>query len=239
MSMHLAAGQSALDLIPFVAAAAAMPLFSIYNGTRIARAPDAPLIPRYAQTLARGAAVTLLLLGLWTYTGRPLARLGLDWPIGNIGLIMLGLVGVAAVILGAQLIFLGRVTKPNRIARFHAQIREIKILPRTTPELYVFLLVAGMAGVWEELLYRGFLLWFLEPYLTIWGAVAFSTAVFALGHIYQGWKGIPRAGGIGLLFAIGYVFSASLWWLIALHALVDLFGGLAAWRVLRMPAPPA
>lgn len=234
--MHLATGQNALDLIPFLAAVVVMPLVSIYNGSRIARAPDAPLIPRYAQTLARGVAVTLLVLGLWTYAGRPLDALGLDWPVGKIGLILLGLVGVATLILGAQIVFFNRVAKPSRIAAFRAAIREIKILPRTTNELLVFLLVASMAGVWEELLYRGFLLWFLEPYLTIWGAVALSTAVFALGHIYQGWKGIPRAGGIGLLFAIGYVFSASLWWLIALHALVDLFGGLAAWRVMRQPA---
>ena len=234
--MHLSAGQSALDLIPFAAAVVVMPLVSIYNGTRIAKAPDAPLIPRYAQTLARGVAVTLLLLGLWTYAGRPLASLGLDWPVSQIGLILLGVVGVATLILGAQIVFFSRIAKPSRIAALRATIREIKILPRTTGELLVFLLIAIMAGVWEELLYRGFLLWFLEPYLTIWGAVALSTAVFALGHIYQGWKGIPRAGGIGLLFAIGYVFSASLWWLIALHGLVDLFGGLAAWRVMRMPA---
>ena len=235
--MHLATGQNALDLIPFLAAVVVMPLVSIYNGSRIARAPDAPLIPRYAQTLARGVAVTLLLLGLWKYKGRPFDALGLDWPVSEIGLILLALVGLATVVLGAQIVFFSRVAKPSRLAAFRAQIREIKILPRTTNELLVFLLVAGMAGVWEELLYRGFLLWFLEPYLTIWGAVALSTAVFALGHIYQGWKGIPRAGGIGLLFAIGYVFSASLWWLIALHALVDLFGGLAAWRVMRTPPP--
>lgn len=235
--MHLAAGQNALDLIPFAAAVVVMPLVSIYNGTRIAKAPDAPLIPRYAQTLARGVAVTLLVLGLWTYAGRPLDALGLDWPVRETGLVLLGLVGLATLILGAQIVFFSRVAKPGRLAAFRAAIREIKILPRTTNELLVFLLVAIMAGVWEELLYRGFLLWFLKPYLTIWGAVALSTAVFALGHIYQGWKGIPRAGGIGLLFAIGYVFSASLWWLIALHALVDLFGGLAAWRVMRMPQP--
>ena len=233
--MHLAAGQSALDLIPFAAAVVVMPLVSIYNGTRIAKAPDAPLIPRYAQTLARGVFVTLLLLGLWKYAGRPFATLGLDWPVSEIGLILLGLVGLAMLVLGAQIVFFSRIAKPGRIAALRVQIREIKILPRTTPELLVFLLVACMAGVWEELLYRGFLLWFLAPYLTIWGAVALSTAVFALGHIYQGWKGLPRAGGIGLLFAIGYVFSFSLWWLIALHALVDLFGGLAAWRVMRLP----
>ncbi len=234
--MHLAAGQSPLDLVPFVLAVLVLPLFSIFNGRVIARAPDASLIPRYAQTIARGVIVTLLLLGLWRWTGRPLATLGLDIPVGESGLIMLGAVALAALVLGGQLVFLLKITKPARLAALRSQVRDLKILPRNTRELFVFLIVAMMAGIWEELLYRGFLLWFLEPYITLWGAAAVSTAVFALGHIYQGWKGLPRAGGLGLLFAVGYVFSGSLWWLIALHALIDLFGGLAAWRVMRLPA---
>jgi membrane protease YdiL (CAAX protease family) len=75
--------------------------------------------------------------------------------------------------------------------------------------------------------------------VSLWGAVVLSTAVFALGHVYQGWRGIPRAGFLGLLFAVGYVATASLWWLIALHALVDVYGGFVAWSVMRAPSPAA
>ena len=233
--MHLVAGQSVFDLIPFLLAVLVLPLVSVYSGARLDRKPGASLVPRYGRTIARGVAVTLFLFLLWALMGRPLAALGLDMPVRRIGLIMLGVVALAALVLAAQVIYLERLAKPARIASLRAQIKEIKILPRTTRELIVFLVVAVMAGIWEELLFRGFLLWFLTPYVTIWGAVLLSTAVFALGHIYQGWKGLPRSGGLGLLFAVGYALSGSLWWLIALHALVDIFGGLAAWKVSQMP----
>jgi membrane protease YdiL (CAAX protease family) len=39
------------------------------------------------------------------------------------------------------------------------------------------------------------------------------------------------------LFAIGFVATGSLWWLIAAHALIDLYGGLVAWSVMRVPPP--
>jgi membrane protease YdiL (CAAX protease family) len=71
------------------------------------------------------------------------------------------------------------------------------------------------------------------------GAVVLSTIVFAIGHLYQGWRGMLRAGGIGLAFAIWYVESGSLWWLMALHTLIDLFGGMLAWRLLRPEAARA
>lgn len=230
--MHIAAGQSYIDLIPFLLAVLVMPVLSVYGGRKIGT--ETPLMRRYGFTLLRGVAVTILLLLYWQALGRPLATLGLDMPVSMIGLAMLALVGVVAIVFVIQLLRLPRTIKPEQLERLRTQIREIRILPRTTPELLVFLLVAIMAGIWEELLFRGFLIWFLTPYATVWGAVILSTVVFALGHLYQGWKGIPRSGGIGLLLAIGYVLSGSLWWLMALHALVDLFGGIAAWRATRL-----
>ena len=102
-------------------------------------------------------------------------------------------------------------------------------------------LEAQVAGIWEELLFRGFLIWFLAPYAGVVGAVAISTLAFGLGHAYQGWRGIPRTGVIGLILAAAYVAGGSLWWVMAAHALLDLYGGLLAWRISRMPeaAPPA
>lgn len=233
--MLLAAGQSPLDLIPLVLAIAVLPLFSAWNGRRIGRDPGAPLIPRYWETIARGGAMAALVFALWWHLDRPFAWLGLGLPVAGTNLYLLLLIGAAgfglALIIRAQLAT--RRLTPERAEQLRAQMREIKILPRTTPEFLVFLIVAAMAGFWEELVFRGFLFWFLAPYLTLWGAVAFSTAIFAFGHVYQGWKGLPRAGGLGLLFAVGYVLTGSLWWLMALHALVDFVGGFVGWTVMR------
>ena len=236
--MPLASGQSPADLAVFALAVGILPLVSIFRGRRIGQDPAGPLIPSYWLTIARGAAVTVLVLGLWRLTGRPLDALGLATPAGA-GLYCFAIVGILAFVMAGQIVFFDRIVKPGRLAKLRSQLPEMKILPRNGRELAVFLLVAVTAGIWEELLYRGFLIWFLAPYATLWGAVALSTAVFALGHVYQGWRGLPRSGFLGLLFALGYVASGSLWWLIALHALIDVYGGLVAWSVMRGPVPAA
>ena len=42
-------------------------------------------------------------------------------------------------------------------------------------------------------------------------------------------------GVIGLILAVAYIASGSLWWVMAVHALLDLYGGLLAWRISQMP----
>ena len=113
-------------------------------------------------------------------------------------------------------------------------MEELKITPRTRNELLLFVLVAITAGVWEELLYRGFFIWFLVPVTGVIGAVAISSLIFGIGHIYQGRYGVVNTGLVGLAFAILYLLSQSLWWLMAAHAVVDIYGGALAYRVMHM-----
>jgi hypothetical protein len=39
---------------------------------------------------------------------------------------------------------------------------------------------------------------------------------------------------IGFLFAIGFVLTHSLWWLMIAHIAANVLGGLFAWRVMRL-----
>lgn len=77
------------------------------------------------------------------------------------------------------------------------------------------------AGLGEETLYRGFMIWFLTPFVGVFGAVAGGAAFFAMAHGYQG----TRFAGIvflaGLAFGALYLLGASLLPVIALHALYD------------------
>jgi membrane protease YdiL (CAAX protease family) len=233
--MSLPNGQSTYDVVLFFVAVAALPAYSIYSGSRMARGSGGTLVSRYWLTVVRGVAVTMLVLALWRWSHRPLDALGLGLPLPPASRYCLALVGILGLAMAAQIAMFDRIVKPRRLAKLRSQLADIKILPRNGGELCIFLLVAVMAGIWEEVLYRGFLIWFLAPYASLWGAVVLSTTAFALGHLYQGWRGIPRAGLLGLLFAVGYVATASLWWLIALHALVDVYGGFVAWSVMRAP----
>jgi uncharacterized protein len=107
------------------------------------------------------------------------------------------------------------------------------VMPHTRTELYWFSGVAITAGFCEEFLFRGYFIWVLSPWLGWWGAAALSLSIFAIGHIYQGWNGVLRTGIVGALYTLSVATFNSLWPAIALHALLDLAGGIMAWLALR------
>ncbi len=107
------------------------------------------------------------------------------------------------------------------------------VIPHTQTELYWFGGVSVTAGFCEEFLFRGYFICVLSPWLGWWGAAALSLALFAVAHLYQGWSGVLRTGIFSALYTLVVAISNSLWPAIALHALVDLAGGVMAWLALR------
>jgi len=113
------------------------------------------------------------------------------------------------------------------------QLREVRsamgdlghLAPRTPYENNLFGAVAVTAGVCEEILYRGLLLAVLIPAMGTWPAVAVSSLIFGLGHVYQGWVGIGKTTLVGLVMALLTVFSGSIFVPMLLHAVIDLTSG--------------
>ncbi|MEW5916825.1 MAG: type II CAAX endopeptidase family protein [Gemmatimonadota bacterium] len=99
------------------------------------------------------------------------------------------------------------------------------ILPATPQEFVLFRWLSVTAGICEELLYRGFLLWYLAAYVGTWPAVGLGAVAFGVGHAYQGMSGIIKTGIVGALAGALYVTSGSLIWPMLLHAAVDLQAG--------------
>ncbi|HEX4080845.1 MAG TPA: type II CAAX endopeptidase family protein [Rhizomicrobium sp.] len=227
----LLTGHTAVDLAILVFVVVVMPLTSMMAGRRLASAPPRSLVPRYLRIMARGWAIVTVVIAAWWLLGRPFSELGLGWPIpfwGRLGFLFDAL---AAIVLGVQLVRLGKLVKPENFPRYRRMIEEVKIAPRTAPELGVFLLTSVTGGIWEELVYRGFLIWFLTPLSGIAGAVVLSSLVFGLAHVYQSWRAIFRTGAFGLVVGVAYVLSGSLWWLMVAHALADINGGITIWRL--------
>lgn len=142
------------------------------------------------------------------------------------------LVVIAAVAAGIVApIILGAVSSGYREA-LRRQSASVKgLLPGRRDERRWFALVALTAGVCEEILFRGFLIAYfmkLVPGLPVVGAAILSCAVFGLAHLYQGWGGVVSTGLFGVLMAVLYLFTGSLIWPMAAHALLDL-------RVLFLP----
>jgi membrane protease YdiL (CAAX protease family) len=93
--------------------------------------------------------------------------------------------------------------------------------------------VSLSAGVCEEFIFRGYLIWAFQPMFGLWGAAVFSVVVFAAAHAYQGAKGVLSTGVVGSLFTLVVLVFGSLLPAMVLHALVDIGGGLVAWLALR------
>jgi len=229
------AGHTALDFLLLFLAALVMPVLSAFTGRQLAKKSSVPLIRRYWLTIVRGWMVVAVVLFAWVWAGRPLATLGLDWPIGLWGRVGFAAAMLMALVFCVQVVRLPKITGGN-LDKWAERMETLKITPRTERELLLFILVAITAGVWEELLYRGFFIWFLLPVTGAIGAVAISSLIFGIGHIYQGRYGVLNTGLVGLVFAILFVFTQSLWWLMAAHAVVDIYGGALAWRLTNMRA---
>ena len=112
-------------------------------------------------------------------------------------------------------------------------------LPQNDRDLASFYQVSVTAGIVEEIVFRGFVLWYLASFMPIWPAVLVSSVAFGLGHSYQGLAGIFRTGLIGLAFGALFVFSGSIWLPIIGHILVDVLQGRQLREIYRDVDEPA
>lgn len=171
---------------------------------------------------------------LWVLTGCVVAlavRGDLPWTALRLGVPSpLRLAAGAAVVIAYAVLAMRQrrtlLAKPERLQRVMQQnASAAPLLPHTAAELRSFNVLAVSAGFCEEIVYRGFILWFAALWLGLWPAVVVSSLVFGVAHVYLGWKHVLRVSFVGLAFALIAVGSASLWPAIALHAFIDLLGG--------------
>jgi membrane protease YdiL (CAAX protease family) len=171
-------------------------------------------------------------VAVWIGQGRDFADLGLRAPTGWAGAASLA---VAALLGGA---LLGQSAFVARTPRTHAQVRQglaplAEMLPKGRNDLTGFLALSVTAGICEEVLYRGFLPWYLDGFVGSAGAHALALAAFAAAHGYLGWAGAARAGLAGAAAAGLYLGSGSLAASMLLHAALDVSAGLMAYAVLE------
>jgi membrane protease YdiL (CAAX protease family) len=119
-----------------------------------------------------------------------------------------------------------------------------KIMPHSPLEALVFIALACTAGVSEEFLYRGFVFaafvraFANSTFAALVAAVLVSSALFAIGHLYQGRRGIITTCVVGVLFSGARIWSGNLVPPVAAHIAADLVAGLCAPRLLRAGSEP-
>ena len=187
----------------------------------------------YRQTTAVEWLFLLLLIAAWFDAGRPIEDLG--FVISGGAGFWAGVIFCIAV--SAYLLYSWRTVKTANAAekmRYAESLGElVHFLPQTKRELHNFYLVSVTAGIVEEIVYRGFVLWYFSQYMPLWGAVVASSVAFGLGHSYQGARGALRISAIGLALGTLYVVSGSIWLPIIAHVLADILQGAAIFELLR------
>ncbi len=187
----------------------------------------------YLGSMAQLWLLFFLLVGLWQWLSRPTADLGYTAPAG-----MRFWVGAALVSLGAAVFFrswlaVRRAGVAER-ERYREQIGQLgHMMPRNRGEYALFVLLSCTAGIVEETLYRGYLLWYLGGMMPLAAAVVVSSLAFGLAHGYQGAAGIGKTAVVGLVLAVLYLYTGSLWLPIIAHAVVDILQGATMLSIYR------
>jgi hypothetical protein len=186
----------------------------------------------YRNTIIGHWTLLFMCLALWAGAARPWSALGLGLQLD-----LRFALGVVLTVLGIVVLLM--------------QVREVKsatqeqldgirkrfgklslIIPHNGNELARFYGLSITAGIVEEILWRGFLIWYLDQFMPLWAAALVSTIGFGLAHAYQGLAHLPQLTAVGAAFAGLYLLTGSIWLPVILHAAVDILQGRLAYDVI-------
>jgi len=107
-------------------------------------------------------------------------------------------------------------------------------LPEKAKELPAYVLLCLCAGIFEEIIYRGFMVTYFLPTdgsdNIPWVALFAPSVLFSLAHTYQGWVAVIKIFIFSLLLGTIFIVTKSIYPTMILHFLIDLIGGIVAMK---------
>jgi membrane protease YdiL (CAAX protease family) len=189
----------------------------------------------YISTIVLTWTITILVVLRIRFQGKSLKIIGINFTKKNILNSFTNLIhspiGLIAAILSILILVLSIKGSANikcSILEGSISAEKVEILKFTMPstiiERLLFLLIAASAGICEEIIYRGFLKYYLSQkpfYITGILFVILSSLIFVLPHMVQGFDVAVNSFILGILWATIYQVSASLILIIIIHILYD------------------
>jgi membrane protease YdiL (CAAX protease family) len=217
-----------LDAVTVAVLLVALPALAVVQA-RALRGAHIPRLPAYASSGA-----TLVLVGGWC-AGLGLWRRGPE-AVGLVPMPFRLLAGWALVVTIAGLgVVLG-----FRILCGALGVQEsatlVELLPRTGGERLAFAGLALLAGVCEEIIFRGYALPVLAEVTGVAVAGVLTSVAFGVLHAYQGVLGVVRTAALGGILAWAFVAAGSVWPVVVAHTALDLLGGIVLGEKLMSPA---
>ena len=175
-----------------------------------------------------------VVLFLWAFKKRSFISLGFTNPDVEKQLItVLGLITVFVVGYLIDLYISGRKTK--EAIQDDNFFEKSSFLPEKLKELPSYILLCLCAGIFEEIIYRGFMVtYFLPLQGTVneipWMAIIAPSILFSLAHTYQGWTAVIKIFIFSLLLGSIFIITKSIYPTMVLHFLIDLVGGIIAMK---------
>ena len=219
----------AATLILFIPA----PVWSVSRLARRIESGDAGARIRfYGWGMADQWTLTLLLGMLWHWTGRPPAALGIVAPAGTSAWITVALCVATAIFFAAQIrtVLESEEAQASLRAQLERSPGSRTVIPASAAEMRVFAAAGVTAGICEELLYRGFVLWYFTALLPRGWAIVAAVAIFGIGHAYQGLRGVLMTAMVGGIAMAVYLWTGSLIAPIVMHVTLDLANGFIGYR---------
>ena len=114
--------------------------------------------------------------------------------------------------------------KDTQIEKLKTDYKDILFLmPASNREYKWTIALSFAAGIFEEIIYRGFLFWQLNQFMPLALAVIVTNVIFGLCHYGTKLKNAVQASILGVLWSISYIMTGSLWLAMLTHISIDIY----------------
>jgi len=169
-------------------------------------------------------------LVIWLLKQRSFGLLGFNQSIQfSVPLIIVLNVFITAYII--DIFFTLQGTKKQSIEKEQEWFDKSSFLPQHKRELPAYIILCLCAGIFEEIIYRGFMVTYFLP-LNEKSSIPFlalfaPSILFSLAHYYQGWSSVVKIFIFSTLLSWIFISSKSIYLNMGIHFLIDLISGIA------------